>query len=81
LEELWKEQEGKCYYTGLPLTIGINSSVDHIVPTSKNGSNEKKNLCWTLYAINRMKLDKDKAYFIKLCKEVNNFVRGKNEKD
>ena len=74
-------QSGKCYYTGLPLTIGTNSSVDHIVPTSKNGSNEKDNICWSLYAINRMKLDKDKEYFIKLCKEVNNFVRGKNEKD
>ena len=48
---IWGEQ---CFYCLEPLTIGVNASLDHLVPLSVGGVNTKRNLvpCCT-YCNNR----------------------------
>ena len=67
--DLWsmvKRQRGKCALTGLKLKGNI-ISLDHIIPRSKGGNNDKSNLHIVLYHANSMKgslMDQD---FINLC--------------
>ncbi|OGZ87941.1 MAG: hypothetical protein A2561_00605 [Candidatus Staskawiczbacteria bacterium RIFOXYD1_FULL_32_13] len=70
LENLFKKQKGKCYYTGIKLTIGQNASIDHKICKAKNGQNNIENLCWADWKINLMKRDLDIQEFFKLCKIV-----------
>lgn len=48
-----------CPYTGIKLTLAVNTSLDHITPTSRGGSKEVVNLQWVYYSgfvdINSMK--------------------------
>jgi 5-methylcytosine-specific restriction endonuclease McrA len=64
------EQHFKCAYTNIPLQIGINASLDHIVPRSKGGSNDRSNLQWIDIGINRLKLDKSDIEFRSLLKQL-----------
>jgi 5-methylcytosine-specific restriction endonuclease McrA len=69
LKEKLEEQDFKCYYTGKPLAIGINASLDHVL-SIKNHPNEKndvENLVWCLKDINLMKNGMDKDEFIAIC--------------
>jgi len=70
LEELWKEQEGRCAVTGAVLTPGVDASLDHIVPISKGGLHTKSNLRWVLYTINIAKADLSHEEFVELCRAV-----------
>ena len=40
--DLFSEQKGKCAYCCVDISLGYN--VDHIIPVSKNGRNDKENL-------------------------------------
>lgn len=57
LVEKLKEQEFKCYYTGVPIYPTINATVDHLTPKNKNGSDDISNLVWCEASINRLKCD------------------------
>ncbi|QGH79428.1 hypothetical protein SEA_LIMPID_101 [Streptomyces phage Limpid] len=63
----WEKQNGKCIYTGMQLTHGVDASLDRI--DSSIGYVEG-NVQWVHRDINRMKSDFDEAYFVKLCKAV-----------
>lgn len=44
----WKRQIGRCFYCMVDLR-GIRSNVEHVIPRSKGGTNNKSNLvlaCW-----------------------------------
>ena len=70
LKQLWDEQEGRCAVTGRALVPGNGASLDHVVPTSKGGTNEKSNLRWVLWEINRAKSDMTHEQFVAMCREV-----------
>jgi hypothetical protein len=58
LKQLLIDQDYKCPYSGATLIIGVNTSIDHIVPKSRGGTNDMSNLQWVDLYINKMKLDK-----------------------
>ena len=68
IKSIWDKQNGRCVYTGLPLTPKghqINTvSLDRI---DSNGEYELKNVQLVCVAINRMKLDHSENTFIQLC--------------
>ena len=68
LEQMWKNQNGLCVYTKLPLTIKANQfntiSIDRI-DSSKNYT--KENIQFVCRAVNEMKMHRDEGLFIHLC--------------
>ena len=74
LLDLLKNQNYKCYYTGLDLILGDNASIDHTQPQIKYPElkNELSNLRWTDLRVNRMKREMSEEEFFNLCKLVVN---------
>jgi 5-methylcytosine-specific restriction endonuclease McrA len=69
LASLWRQQKGRCPLSGRKLT-STNSELDHKIPRSKGGTDEKNNLRWLHRDVNQAKralLDFD---FIQLCRDV-----------
>lgn len=77
LKELWNKQDGKCAISGRTLVIGLNVSLDHIVPKSKGGSNKVANLQWTLTSVNSGKLGETSEEYIELCRDIVSFNKSK----
>lgn len=72
LLELWNAQNGKCYFSGMPMTYGIERrgdtvSVDRVVP--KHGYTIG-NVVLASYTINIMKQDMSIGEFTDRCKSV-----------
>jgi len=59
-----------CYYTGLPLTIGVNSSLEHIIPRSVDAEKilDIDNLVWIRFEVNMMRRNMSFTDFTKFCK-------------
>jgi 5-methylcytosine-specific restriction endonuclease McrA len=76
IRELWFEQEGKCRYTNVKLVLGeigdLGASLDHKIPVTKGGSNQKDNLQWVSYFVNSAKGNKTHDEFIEFCKQIVN---------
>ncbi len=73
---LWKEQRGVCALTGTRLTRR-NAELDHIIPVSKGGTNDRSNLRWTTKDANQAKRGLSDFDFISLCKAVVDFSENK----
>lgn len=78
LFELWKQQQGKCFYTGLDMNLlAFNPdrtsphttfpSVDRLVPED---GYVVSNVVWCLWAVNRMKSNLTKVEFVEFCQLV-----------
>jgi 5-methylcytosine-specific restriction endonuclease McrA len=70
LLDKYNGQGGKCFYTGLPITIGTDASLDHIVPKSRGGKDEIGNLVWCLYRANMLKTDLLYSELVAICEAV-----------
>lgn len=76
-------QDFKCFYTGLPLVPGVNASIEHIKPKSKNPELRKdvNNLVWIRTEVNSMRNNYTFEKFLMLCDAcikspvLQNFVR------
>jgi hypothetical protein len=56
LRDLFDRQGGRCALSGIALTLGDNTWIDHIVPRSRGGPlNDISNLQWTHAVVNRVK--------------------------
>lgn len=81
-DDLWNQflnQDGRCYYTALPLNLPIkegdiyNASIDRLNPDE---TYNKNNVVWTLKDFNNMKLDFYYDYIIYMAREVFNYQTG-----
>lgn len=70
LDTLFKNQNGKCPYTGRELRLGHNTSLDHILPKCLGGTSEQSNLQWVCTKINNMKWDMPHDDFLDMLCEV-----------
>lgn len=70
LQQLWREQQGRCAVTGDLLQPGLTASLDHIVPKSRGGSSTKGNLRWVLLRVNQCKWDMTHEEFVDMCRRV-----------
>ena len=70
LDDLWKSQGGKCAYTGVAIDVGRGASIEHLVPTSKQGPSDINNLRWVDRRVNIMKGDMSLYEFIQRCSQI-----------
>jgi 5-methylcytosine-specific restriction endonuclease McrA len=65
LLEIFDNQNGICPYTGLQIILGVDSSIDHLIPKSRGGTSDLSNLQWVHIQANFMKQDMLESEFIK----------------
>lgn len=69
-----------CPYTGIKLKLGVNASLDHIIPKAKKGTNDKHNLqfvyCFDDFDVNRMKGEMTSDEFKKAIDVLSTHMRG-----
>lgn len=66
-------QEFRCYYTGVELVPGLNCSLDHRTPVSREGDPmDPENCVWCDRLINAFKNDLTEAEFVERCQAVVN---------
>lgn len=70
LVKIWVKQRGRCAYTHRKLTLGVDASIDHVVPKDKQGSLDLKNIRWVHLDVNIAKHSKSLDEFLSLCKDV-----------
>jgi 5-methylcytosine-specific restriction endonuclease McrA len=70
LRDLFEAQQRTCAYTGEVLIPGINASLDHKIPTSRGGTNDRENLQWVTARVNSMKSDLTHEEFVALCRHI-----------
>lgn len=69
---MFNKQQGKCPYTGVELTIGVNAELDHKISRKLGGKDTLDNLQWVLSIVNTMKwchLEKDFLNAVRLIYE------------
>jgi hypothetical protein len=67
LAALLAAQGGVCAYTGEPLLLGGNASLDHKTPSSRGGDNAIGNVHWVTWEVNRAKVNMTHDEFLALC--------------
>ena len=71
IREIYQLQEGKCYYTGKPISLDAKDyAIDRIIPIHQGGSSWPRNLALTTKAVRQEKFEKSKrAYWHILAKK------------
>ncbi len=73
LRGLWEKQEQLCGLTGRPLNKDT-MQIDHIIPKSRGGTDDIKNIRWVVPEANRAKRDLLDEEFYVLCADVVEFI-------
>lgn len=65
-------QNFKCAYTGIKLVLGVNASVDHILPVSRfpESKHDLDNVEWVDLKVNQMKRDSTRTEFLQLVASI-----------
>jgi len=75
IKAILERQKYKCPYTGQVLIPGKNTSLDHIVPKSKGGSNDIDNLECVIKIVNTMKHNQSHEEFIKIMQDILGYLK------
>lgn len=78
LREIFEEQKGICPYSGIKLSLGKNTELDHVVSKFNGGLNEKENMQWLYSPVNKMKWTHDENEFLKIIKLVHDYSIAKS---
>jgi hypothetical protein len=72
LIKLFKAQCGKCAYTGRTLTIGANTSIEHIMPRTRSNKSalDINNVKFVDTQVNVAKRSSTLPEFLQMCREV-----------
>jgi hypothetical protein len=78
LGELFHLQQKKCPLSGRLLLPGTNCHLDHIIPSSKGGSDDLINLRWVDRNVNQAKCDLNDDDFLRLVADIYNHAKKKD---
>lgn len=77
LDQLWKDQDGRCVYTGAKLEID-KASIDRI---DSGKGYHPGNVQWVLLEVNIMKMSLSEDRFLELCSMITNRQKEKSNDD
>ena len=79
IKERFYVQNKRCFFTDKKLVLGINASIDHIIPKTKSTEdfNNPHNIYWVDRQINTMKGALNAEEFINLCTIIANHFKEK----
>jgi 5-methylcytosine-specific restriction endonuclease McrA len=72
-------QKSQCPYFGVPITIGVDAELDHIVPRAKGGTNDISNLQFVHVWANLIKADLDEAEFLRRLDTMLPIIQAKRD--
>lgn len=72
LRDILNRQDGRCAYSGEPIIIGVNDSIDHIFPISRfpHVRFEETNIQWVTRDVNKIKYDMTENEFFETIKSI-----------
>lgn len=70
LRDLFTAQNGRCAYSGVTLTLGVNAELDHIQPISQGGSHDLSNAQFVHSVVNQMKWSYTEQDFLSFVKAI-----------
>lgn len=72
IKALFYFQDCRCYISGIKLVLGLNDSLDHIIPVSRAPEliDDIRNLRWCDRKVNMIKRDLTYEEFLELCRLV-----------
>lgn len=72
LDALLIQQLGRCAYTGRPIVLGVNASIEHVEPISRSPgrASDIANLRWVEKEVNLAKRSMTLKEFLDMCKYV-----------
>lgn len=74
LKEKFEKQNGQCIYTGKQLILGLNASIDHIIPGKDHSID---NLQFVDRQINSMKTNMSHEEFLDMCNLILEVAHGR----
>ena len=77
LKDLLLSQDSKCALTGTPIVLGLNDSLDHIIPTSTTGDKYSKdfsNIRWVTRQVNTVKNNLTDSELIDLLEQIKSYI-------
>lgn len=73
LKQIFDEQGGRCAYTGRQLTVGVDTTLDHIIPRARGGETTVDNVQWVCAECNLLKSAFLEDQFLNLVKDIYNY--------
>lgn len=75
------DQDYKCPYTNVPLILGLNASLDHMMPKSRfpELARDINNLEWVSADINQSKHDRTPDEFVALCAKIIQYTEAHSD--
>ncbi len=78
LKDLFESQNGRCALSGVSLTLGVDVELDHIKPSSREGTDSLDNVQWVLCVVNRMKDHMLESEFFGLVEKLYHTMKERN---
>lgn len=83
LLDILHRQNSKCPYSGMPLILGENATLDHKIPRSKGGTADILNLQWVYYDqefnVNTIKRDMSEENFLKAINTIYEHTKSRGK--
>ncbi len=70
MQGLWEKQNHRCALSWRGLTLGVDASIDHIIPRSKGGTDEIINLRWVHRWVNWGRSNLSDEEYVSLSRDV-----------
>ncbi len=70
LQVAFDGQGGICPYSGLKLTLGVDTEPDHRIPSSRGGSSDVSNIQWVHVMVNQMKYSYPEDDFLRMVEAI-----------
>lgn len=67
---LFEKQNQTCVYSGQPIKLGVDTSIDHRVPLSRGGTHAADNLQWVRIDINTAKSGLLEEEFLSMISQI-----------